>query len=69
MELVRRLKEEQAKLGLSDRAFARRLGVSSALWATTKSGKAPVGRKLMAATVREFPLLANDIVHHLSQVA
>lgn len=69
MDLVTHLVNEQRKLGLSDRAFARKLGVSSALWATTKAGKAPVGRKLMAATAREFPLLANDIVQHLTQVA
>lgn len=68
MELIKRLTQEQEKLGLSDRAFARKLGVSSALWAMTKTGKSPVGRKLMAATMREFPILANDIVQHLAQV-
>lgn len=67
MDLVNHLVKEQEKLGLSDRAFAKRLGVSSALWAMTKAGKSPVGRKLMASTAREFPLLANEIVQHLSR--
>jgi transcriptional regulator with XRE-family HTH domain len=69
MQLIAVLVAEQKKLGLSDRAFARRLGVSQALWSNTKSGKWPVGRKLLAAVTREFPQLRTAVLTHLQTVA
>jgi transcriptional regulator with XRE-family HTH domain len=69
MALVEKLIEEQDKLRLSDRKFAQLLGISSALWSNTKRGKAQPGRKLIAASVNRFPLLANSVVQHLSDIA
>jgi hypothetical protein len=69
VNLVEKLIAEQERLKLSDRAFAKLLGVSQALWSNTKTQKWPVGRKIMAAAVREFPTLANDVLKHLQTVA
>jgi transcriptional regulator with XRE-family HTH domain len=66
MDLLGKLIEEQRTSGLSDRAFARRLGVSQALWSTTRSGKAVVGSKILAACAREFPELGPDILRYLA---
>jgi hypothetical protein len=35
----------------------------------TKLVKAQPGRKLIAASVNRFPLLANSVVQHLSDIA
>jgi lambda repressor-like predicted transcriptional regulator len=69
MDLVEQLVAEQMKLGLSDRGFARHLGVSSALWMTTKQRKVRPGQKIIKSAIKKFPLLANDIVRHLAASA
>jgi transcriptional regulator with XRE-family HTH domain len=66
MDLLGKLIEEQRRSGLSDRAFARRLGVSQALWSTTRSGKAVIGSKILAACAREFPQMGEDILRYLA---
>jgi|GEM_PF-4859739 len=66
MSLLERLVEEQRTKGLSDRAFARRLGVSQTLWTHTRSGKVQMGMKILAAVVREFPLLGNEVIKYLA---
>lgn len=69
MSLLDSLIEEQRRRSLSDRAFARLLGVSQALWSNTRTGKIPVGVKILSGVAREFPLLAKDILAYLASLA
>ena len=69
MNLLDKVIEEQRKGGLSDRSFARQLGVSQALWTNTRRGKVPLGLKVLAGIAREFPRLGNEILKHLVATA
>lgn len=40
---------------LSDRQFARRLGVDPSSWSRVKRGLRPPGMKILRALVKEFP--------------
>ena len=53
-QYVLALTERQRRLGLSDAAFARKLGVSPGLWSWTRTGKWPVGMKLLVGSLEAF---------------
>ncbi len=68
MTLLERLIEKQMELELSDRAFARRRGISRDLWSKTRSGKAPIRFEILAGVMREFPAFAAEVLHYLATV-
>jgi len=63
--LVTILEARQRELGLTDAAFADRLGVSRQLWAMTRAGQRAVGLLLLQGVVRAFPDLHNQVLAHL----
>lgn len=63
MTLLEKLIEKQKTEGLSDKEFAKRLDISRQLWAGTRTGHIPLGMKVLAGVAREFPSLADDVLH------
>lgn len=66
MDLLDRLKEKQTEDNMSDVAFARRLGISRAMWIETKRGTYPIRFQVLAAAAREFPTLNDAILRYLA---
>jgi len=64
-EFVDRLRREQRRLGLSDSAFAKKLGVSRSVWVMSALGHRNVGMVLLAAAVRTFPELSGEALAYL----
>lgn len=64
MELIEKLAKKQQEMNMSDRAFAKLLGVSQPLWSGVKHGKLPLGQKIIRSTVRQFPTLSDDVLRH-----
>lgn len=66
---VSQLIQIQTRDKLSDRQMAERLGCSRTLWQLTRSGKLPLGEKMIRGIFRSFPelhtslsfFLANDV--------
>lgn len=54
-ELIRRLEHLQAAEGLSDRAFAIKLGITNGQWSGVRRGDRLIGRKTLRAIVRRYP--------------
>ncbi|HEX8220756.1 MAG TPA: hypothetical protein VF914_16310 [Chloroflexia bacterium] len=67
--LLEALIKQQRTLKLSDHAFARKLGISKALWVMTRRGDTPVGISLLAGVVREFSGLNNEVLGALAEHA
>lgn len=67
MELLDELIKRQKDEGLSDRAFARKLGVSHVLWSQTKRGAYPIRFEILKGAAREYPTLADSVVNYLAQ--
>lgn len=65
--LLDALVNQQRTLQLSDRAFARKLGISKSLWIMTRQGDVPVGISLLAGVVREFGDLRNEVLAVLAE--
>ena len=65
--LIELLQARQRELGLSDGAFARRLGVSRSLWIAVQSGQRAVGLRLLRGVVRAFPDLDDDVLAFLRE--
>jgi transcriptional regulator with XRE-family HTH domain len=63
--LIEELEAKRKELGLSDAAFARRLGVSRPLWVAVREGKRSVGMTLLRGAAREFPDLDGAVLAHL----
>ena len=55
MELIRVLKAKQRGLRESDRAFAKRLGISTGTWSVTTRGKRKYGPAIIDGAFRAFP--------------
>jgi hypothetical protein len=60
------IKQQQAADGLSDAEFARRLGVSHAMWSRVKHGKRGMGREFIRAALRAYPALAAETLRFFS---
>lgn len=61
--LVDKLKEIQARDGLSNRKFARdKLGVSPELWRLTLNGQRRIGRAIQEGVLKAYPELKDDVV-------
>jgi transcriptional regulator with XRE-family HTH domain len=63
--LIDLLEAKRKELGLSDAAFARRLGVSRPLWSATRSGTRAVNITLLRGVVRAFPEMDGDVLNYL----
>lgn len=61
--LVSNLVERQGEQ--SDRAFAKKLGVSDTLWIFVRTGQRQIGVKFLKAIVRTFPELCPEVIEFL----
>lgn len=64
MEIVNRLIAIQQSLGMSEREFAKKLGISHGLWNQTKNGKARVNDTLLRGAMQAFPDLEEDVIKY-----
>ncbi len=67
MSLNEKLTQLQTTLNLSDRDFAKRLGVSRTMWTRTRLGQRPIRFELLAGAVRAFPDLKPDVIRYLEE--
>jgi transcriptional regulator with XRE-family HTH domain len=69
MKLLERLVAIQTSKNLSDREFARLLGVSNTTWSDIKKGDVTIGFQVIKGAVRElsaeYPALRNDVLNYL----
>lgn len=68
--LLERLIGLQKALGLSDRKFAKLLGVNDGLWTNTRLGKTPIRFTVLTGAVRAFPeneALRQDVIEYLGE--
>jgi predicted transcriptional regulator len=65
--IVERLKGKQKELGMSDVAFAAKLGISRQLWNFIKTGKREPGFKFLKAVMRELPELTVDVMSAMKE--
>jgi len=63
--LVTEMVSAQKKYGLSDRAFARRLGISHSYWISLRQGKKGPGRKFVVGVMNAFPFLETEAIECL----
>jgi transcriptional regulator with XRE-family HTH domain len=66
MDLVNKLIATQEAMGLSDAAFAAKLGVTPGLWNRTKNGFIKPRFELLAGVARVFPGLGKDVINYLA---
>ena len=64
--IVRALAEHQDKNGLSGDEFARRLGVTPAMWSYVRRGERRPGRKLLFGAARISPEIGQLVVRELT---
>ena len=67
--LVSKLKKKQEDLGLTDSEMSQLLGCSRQLWQMTRTGRTPLGRKILTGIVPAFPELQKDTIYFLSNSA
>ena len=65
--LLAAIREYQAKHGMSDPAFARRLGIHKSTWCRVKQGQRNPGAKVLRAIAREFPELQLLVFQYMAQ--
>lgn len=63
--LLESLKAKQAELGLSDTAFAARLGISYHAWYSLQKGRRGFGTSMLRSILAEFPEFRDDVLLHL----
>ncbi len=61
MRIINRLKEIQIAEGLSDEAFARKIGISRVHWNNIKHGKSPIGIHFLNKVKKAYPGLKKDV--------
>ena len=64
--LLRKLVDIQDDRNLSDRAFARLLGLTNGHWSHIRACSARMGRKTLQAITRTFPQLQDDVLSYLN---
>ncbi len=64
-DLLTRVMDIQRAEGLSDREFARKLGLSNGQWSGVKSGRIRMGRKTLRALLRLYPQLRPAVEENL----
>lgn len=65
LDIVQHLRERQAAEGLSDAAFARRLGLPRQTWEAAASGERVVGKRTLAKVIRTYPELTAAAIAYL----
>lgn len=65
-ELVSKLIAKQKASGAGDGAFARKLGVTRAVWFNVRTGRQPIGEKMLRGIVRCFPDLNSEVIIYLA---
>lgn len=65
--LVVKIQQVQKESGLSDGAFADKVGIDRSTWSYIKSGKRRPGARVLSAIMKHFPQLTLDIMNYLSQ--
>ena len=60
--LVTEMIRVQQKHGLSDRAFADRLGISHSYWTMLRLGKRRPGRKFLVGILKAFSFYESDVI-------
>lgn len=68
-QIIHKLKSVQAEKGLSDKEMAQRLGCSRQLYQMARTGKIPLGHKIIKGISVAFPELQADILIFLSESA
>lgn len=63
--VLERLITKQRELGLTDTAFAARLGIPRQTWGLTRTGFKPVRRRVALAAMRAFPEMTAECVSFL----
>lgn len=64
--LLNQLRLRQVAECMSDRRFARKLGISHQLWQMTRTGKRDIHLVLLKAIVRAYPVLNRDVLLYLA---
>ncbi len=67
--LLTKIKEIQSREGLTDSEIAKRLNCSRQLYQGTRSGKIPLGTKILKGISAAFPELQADILIFLASDA
>lgn len=63
--ITEKLKAKQDESGLSDAAFAEKIGISRQLWAFVKTGKREPGMTLLSAVMNIFPDLTLEVMEYM----
>lgn len=62
MDVIQEVKNRQVKEELSDTKFAKKLGISRAMWEAVLKGKREMGWKVMGAIHSTYPDLTDAIL-------
>jgi len=65
--LIEQIKAKQIELGLSESEFAKKLGISRALWFLIKKGERQPGFKFIQAIIKKFPDLQLAVYQYLAR--
>jgi len=65
-KVIGRLRDIQLSKRLADMEMARQLGCSRQLYQMTRSGKIPLGNKILKGILTTFPELEQDVIYFLS---
>lgn len=66
LSIIVRLRDIQRAKGLSDGKMAQQLQISRQLYQMTRSGKIPLGNKILKGISAAFPELQQDVIYFLS---
>jgi len=66
VDWLRRKQEQEQPTDRNDAAFARRLGLSGAMWCRLKSGERDPGMRVLQAALAAFPGERDAILSHVS---
>jgi len=69
LTLIAKIRDIQSQKGLPDKEMAKRLGCSRQLWQMTRTGKTPIGSKIMKNVSKAFPELQQDVIYFLTNDA
>lgn len=67
--MIEKLQILQETLDLTDRQFARRIGISGAMWNNVKHSKRSLGMQSIVGIVAAFPELKEDLWNYLTALA
>ena len=68
-KIISHLEKFQKERGLTDKEMGEKLGCSRQLYQKVRSGKVPLGAKLIKGVMGSFPQLRDDVIYFLSNDA